>query len=79
MLYMFRLCSGSLNLPRQPGCFQLIITAYKNMRITCSFKNAGYERRLFMAEMTLKYCEGNARKAETVFGWNRNSIVGQIR
>ncbi|MCP4352462.1 MAG: ISAzo13 family transposase [Desulfobacterales bacterium] len=32
----------------------------------------GAERRSFTAEMTLKYCGGNARKAETVFGWNRN-------
>ena len=35
-------------------------------------KMHGAERRSFAAEMTLKYCGGNARKAEAVFGWNRN-------
>lgn len=32
------------------------------------------ERRLFVAEMTLKYCAGNARKAESLFGWGREMI-----
>ena len=34
----------------------------------------GATRRAFQAEMTLKYCEGNARRAETVFGWGRQNI-----
>lgn len=34
----------------------------------------GMQRRLFQAEMTLKYCQGSARKAEEVFGWGRNNI-----
>lgn len=37
-------------------------------------KMHGYERRSYMAEMTLKYCDGNSRRAETVFGWNRNAV-----
>jgi len=36
-------------------------------------KMHGHERRSYMAEMTMKYCEGSSRKAETVFGWNRNA------
>jgi hypothetical protein len=32
------------------------------------------ERRSFQAEMTLKYCEGKARLAETRFGWGRESV-----
>ena len=32
------------------------------------------ERRVFFADMCLKYCQGNARKAERVFGWRRTSI-----
>ena len=32
------------------------------------------ERRSFFADMCLKYCQGNARKAERVFGWRRTSI-----
>jgi hypothetical protein len=35
----------------------------------------GAERRAFQAEMTLKYCEGNARLAETVFGWGRETVM----
>ncbi len=34
----------------------------------------GHERRLFMAEVTLKLCGGNARKAERRFGWGRETV-----
>lgn len=34
----------------------------------------GAERRAFIAEMTLKYCKGNKRKAEVVSGWGRKTI-----
>ena len=34
----------------------------------------GATRRAFQAEMTLKYCDGNARRAEEVFGWGRQNI-----
>jgi hypothetical protein len=34
----------------------------------------GATQRAFQAEMTLKYCEGNARRAETIFGWGRQNI-----
>ena len=34
----------------------------------------GHERRLFMAEVTLKLCAGNARKAERRFGWGRETV-----
>lgn len=37
-------------------------------------KMHGYERRSYMAEMTLKYCDGKSRRAETVFGRNRNAV-----
>ena len=35
---------------------------------------SGAERRAFQAEMTLKYCQGNARLAERVFGWGRETV-----
>ena len=35
----------------------------------------GHERRLFMAEVTLKLCKGNARKAERRFGWGRETVA----
>jgi hypothetical protein len=34
----------------------------------------GAERRAFQTEMTLKYCQGNARQAETLFGWGRKTV-----
>ena len=37
-------------------------------------KMYGSDRRSFLAEVTLKYCEGNPRKAEQIFGWGRKTI-----
>jgi predicted RNase H-like HicB family nuclease len=34
----------------------------------------GAERRCFAAEMALKYCDGNARQAEQLFGWGRAMV-----
>jgi hypothetical protein len=34
----------------------------------------GATRRAFQAEMTLKYCDGNARRPEEVFGWGRQTV-----
>src|SRR5512143_1963872 len=34
----------------------------------------GEERRAFQAAMALKYCAGNARQAERVFGWGRETV-----
>ena len=38
-------------------------------------KMTGATRRAFQAEMTVKYCDGNARQAESVFGWGRNTVA----
>lgn len=37
-------------------------------------KMTGATRRAFQAEMTLKYCHGSARLAETVVGWSREAV-----
>jgi len=39
----------------------------------------GHERRLFMAEVTLKLCDGNPRKAERRFNWGRETVAKGIR
>jgi hypothetical protein len=39
-----------------------------------SSKMSGAKRRAFQAAMTLKYCRGNARQAERVLGWNRDTV-----
>ncbi|MDJ0536931.1 MAG: hypothetical protein QNJ70_31345 [Xenococcaceae cyanobacterium MO_207.B15] len=45
----------------------------EDLRLAAS-KMTGAKRRAFQAEMTLKYCEGNARKAERLFGWGRKNV-----
>lgn len=35
----------------------------------------GAARRAFMAGMTLKYCGGSAREAESVFGWSKYAVA----
>lgn len=37
-------------------------------------KLAGYRRRRFQAEVAGHYCDGNPRRAETVFGWGREAV-----
>lgn len=37
-------------------------------------KMTGFRRRQFQAEMAIKYCEGNPRRAEHVFGWGRAAV-----
>lgn len=34
----------------------------------------GAIRRAFQAQMALKYCAGNARQAERIFGWGRETV-----
>ena len=45
-----------------------------DLRLAAS-QMTGATRRAFQAEMTLKYCEGNARRAEDIFGWGRQNIA----
>ena len=47
--------------------------------IKSTFKDAakkltGHKKREFIAKVIEDYCEGSARKGETVMGWNRKSI-----
>jgi hypothetical protein len=37
-------------------------------------KLTGFPRRQFQAEMAIKYCRGNPRRAEEVFGWGRDAV-----
>lgn len=46
----------------------------QDLRLAAS-KMTGAARRAFQAEMTVKYCHGSARQAETVFGWNRDAVA----
>lgn len=37
-------------------------------------KLTGFQRRQFQAEVTIQYCQGNARQAERIFGWGREAV-----
>jgi hypothetical protein len=54
--------------PQSPGPDQIA-----DVRLAAS-KMTGATRRAFEAEMTMKYCGGNARQAESVFGWGRHTV-----
>ena len=45
-----------------------------DLRLAAS-KMTSATRRTFEAEMALKYCQGNPLWAETVFGWNRQTVA----
>ncbi len=45
----------------------------EDLRLASSKIN-GASRRAFQAEMCLKYCDGNPRKAETIWGWGRKNV-----
>jgi hypothetical protein len=36
--------------------------------------NTRFPRRQFQAETAIKYCRGNPRRAEQVFGWGRDAV-----
>lgn len=38
-------------------------------------KMQGEKRRSFIAEIALKYCDGSARKTESIFGWGRDMVT----
>jgi transposase len=37
-------------------------------------KLTGFRRRQFQAETAIRYCQGNPRRAEQVFGWGREAV-----
>lgn len=57
------------------NCSEASLTASQidDLRLAAS-KMKGAARRSYQAQMTLKYCDGNARMAERVFGWGRDTI-----
>ncbi len=40
-----------------------------------SAKLSGVKRRDFQASMSIKYCQGNARMTERIFGWSRETVA----
>ena len=56
-----------------PTALLLHAAQIEDLRLASSMLS-GEERRAFQAAMALKYCEGNARQAERVFGWGRETV-----
>ena len=46
----------------------------QDLKLAASKIPVGAERRSFQAEITLKYLDGNARRAENIFGWSRDAV-----
>ena len=42
--------------------------------LSAARKLTGFQRRQFQAEMAIKYCGSNPRRAELVFGWGREAV-----
>lgn len=57
----------------EPTVLPLSASQIEDLRLASS-KMSGVERRAFQAAMALKYCGGNARHAERVFGWGRETV-----
>src|SRR5215210_5123629 len=51
-----------------------VSTSVKDDILLAAGKLTGHRRRAFQAEMALKYCAGNPRQAERVFGWGRAAV-----
>src|SRR5271170_8289046 len=49
--------------------------SYDALLLTAAQRLRGHQRRLFLAEVTLRICEGNTRQAERRFGWGRETIA----
>lgn len=42
--------------------------------LSAARKLTGFQRRRFQAEVAIKYCRGNPRRAERIFGWGRDAV-----
>ena len=51
------------------------VECYESLLQQGATRLKGYERRLFMAEVTVKLWDGNPRIAERRFGWGRETVA----
>ena len=58
---------------RAQNSHKLTESQIADLRLAAS-KMSGASRRAFQAEICLKYCDGHARKAETILGWGRKNV-----
>ena len=55
------------------GLQQITSQQIADLRLAAA-QMSGAKRRAFQAEMVEKYCAGNARQAERMFGWKREAV-----
>lgn len=53
---------------------QLSSSQREDLRLASS-KLSGVNRRYFQAAISMKYCKGNARLTERMFGWSRETVL----
>ena len=51
------------------------IQSFENLLRSAAHRLKGHQRRLFLAEVALHLCDGNARLAERRFGWGRATVA----
>jgi Rhodopirellula transposase DDE domain len=61
-----------LNIVLKPP-ITLSLSQISDLRLAAK-KMTGADRRSFQAEMSIKYCAGNARETERLFGWGRVNV-----
>jgi Rhodopirellula transposase DDE domain len=64
---------GERNPSKRAATPQLWPNQREDLRLAAA-QMTGAARRAFQAEMTLKYCHGSARLAETLLGWSRDAV-----
>ena len=60
--------------PKLEASLSMLTEAVKATFKDAAQKLTGNRKRDFMAKVTEDYLDGSARRAETVFGWNRHSV-----
>jgi hypothetical protein len=52
---------------------------YDGLLVVAAKELTGYQRRRFIAEVTLRLCDGNTRCSEERFGWGRGTAAKGLR
>jgi hypothetical protein len=56
-----------------------VVRKYEDLLGVGARRLKGHQRRLFQAEVCLSLCEGNAREAESRFGWGRETVSKGVK
>jgi len=65
---------GLLSFPQEEMTMTALTEEFTATILLAASLLTGYKRRRFQAESAIKYCQGSARRAETLFGWGRDAV-----